>query len=133
MPTKLCATWQAQGGGAMTFLVRHLWMYPLHADSERPESRVIDRVVVKGKSVPLELIELRHPNSPQNFSDIAKIYSEAFVFYQNGNFSEAERLFRSLSDSDKPSTVLAERCAEFALHPPQDWRGTFTLTTKSRA
>src|SRR5207247_2654582 len=66
--------------------------------SQRPESRVIDRVIVKGKSVPLELIELRHKFSPQNFHGIAKNYSEAFALYQKGKFSEAEHCFRALSD-----------------------------------
>jgi len=98
--------------------------------SERPESRVIDRVVVKGKSVPLELIELRQPTSPGDFGDIAKIYSDAFTRYQEGKFQEAEEQFRSISKRDKPSSVLAQRCSEFAADPPQEWRGVFVLTTK---
>jgi adenylate cyclase len=98
--------------------------------SQPPDLRIIDRVVVKGKSVPLELIELRHKFSPENFGQIARNYSEAFVLYEQGKFSEAERIFRSLSNSDKPSALLAQRCAEFAAYPPQDWRGIFTLMTK---
>jgi adenylate cyclase len=98
--------------------------------SGHPESRVIDRVIVKGKSVPLELLELRHANSPRNFSEIAKIYEDAFVLYQEGSFAEAERRFRSLSHSDKPSAVLSHRCAEFATNPPQGWCGVFPMTAK---
>ena len=98
--------------------------------SHPPDFRIIDRVMVKGKSVPLELIELRHKLSPENFQEIAKSYAEAFARYQEGKFGEAARLFRLLSGSDKPSRVMAERCAEFAAHPPQDWRGIFALTTK---
>ena len=98
--------------------------------NQPPDLRIIDRVVVKGKSVPLELIELQHKFSPENFGEIARNYSEAFALYERGKFSEAERIFRLLSNSDKPSALLTQRCAEFAVHPPQDWRGIFALTTK---
>src|SRR6202011_4369692 len=43
---------------------------------QQPELRIIDRVVVKGKSVPLELIELRHKMSPEDFQEIVKGYAE---------------------------------------------------------
>lgn len=98
--------------------------------SQLPEVRVIDRVVVKGKSVPLELIELRHKYSPKNFQEIARSYGEAFSRYEGGEFEEALRLFRLLGESDKPSAVLADRCAELAAHPPSEWRGIFTMTSK---
>jgi hypothetical protein len=91
---------------------------------------MIDRVIVKGKHTPLELFELRHKFSPENFNEIARNYSDAFALYQHGKFSEAEGHFQSLSEFDNPSAVLAQRCAEFAVHPPQDWRGVFVLTTK---
>ena len=95
-----------------------------------PDARMIDRVVVKGKSVPLELFELKHKFSPENFEEIARRYSEAFASYREGQFKEAEEQFYSLSKQDKPSTVLAQRCAELAINPPQDWRGIFALATK---
>ncbi len=98
--------------------------------SQRPESRVIDRVILKGKSVPLELIEMRHKFSPENFREVAKRYAEAFVLYQEGKFRDAETLFYALSKFDKPSSVLAERCAQFAAQPPAQWRGIYSLTTK---
>jgi adenylate cyclase len=98
--------------------------------SQRPEARVIDRVIVKGKSVPVELMEVRHKFSPENFQEIAKRYTEAFVLYQEGKFRDAETLFRALSKFDKPSSVMAERCVDLATHPPENWRGVFVLATK---
>ena len=86
--------------------------------SQRPEARVIDRVIVKGKSVPLELIEVRHKLSPENFQEIANSYAAAFTCYQEGKFGEASRLFGLLAGSDKPSRVMAERCADFACASP---------------
>jgi adenylate cyclase len=98
--------------------------------SERPASRLIDRVIVKGKSVPLELFELRHKFSPANFHEIATKYAEAFVLYEEGKFHDAERMFRKQAEFDKPSRVLAARCAELCIHPPENWRGIFALETK---
>jgi adenylate cyclase len=95
-----------------------------------PNARIIDRVLVKGKSVPVELFELPHKFSPKNFDEIARDYSEAFRFYQEGKFAEAEQRFYSLSNSDPPSAVLAHRCAELATHPPDNWQGIFAIATK---
>jgi hypothetical protein len=106
------------------------WDTLLNRLSHPPDFRIIDRVVVKGKSVPLELIELRHKMSPENFQEIAKSYAEAFALYQEGKFGEAARLFGLLSGSDKPSGVMAERCVDLATHPPENWRGVFALATK---
>jgi adenylate cyclase len=98
--------------------------------SRPPEARMIDRVIVKGKSVPLELYELQHKFSPENFPEVTRDYTEAFALYENGKFAEAERLFRMLSPTDKPSQVLAERCSELGAHRPAEWSGVFALTTK---
>jgi len=97
---------------------------------QKPEARIIDRVIVKGKSVPLELIELRHSLSSENFGEVAGNYRTAFALYEKGKFGEAEQLFRSQSEHDKPSKVLAERCAQFAADPPANWSGVFALATK---
>jgi adenylate cyclase len=98
--------------------------------SRPPDARLVDCVIVKGKSVPLVLFELRHKFSPQNFNEIAKTYAEGFSLYQEGKFQDAESLFRTLSGFDKPSGVLAERCADLAAHPPENWCGAFVFATK---
>jgi adenylate cyclase len=98
--------------------------------SRAPEARMIDRVIVKGKSVPLELYELQHRFSPENFREVAEKYAQAFALYEKGKFGEAERFFRMLSATDKPSQVLAERCSELGAHPPSEWSGVFALAAK---
>ena len=95
-----------------------------------PHSRLIDRVIVRGKRTPLELFELRHKFSPENFQEIATKYSEAFSFYKEGKFDAAERMFRALAECDKPSRVLAARCAELSVDAPAEWCGVFTVETK---
>src|SRR5205814_10626046 len=73
-------------------------LFPYTTLFRSPNLRIIDRVVVKGKSVPLELIELRHKLSPENFQEIANSYAAAFTCYQEGKFGEASRLFGSRSE-----------------------------------
>jgi adenylate cyclase len=95
-----------------------------------PQSRLIDRVIVKGKSTPLELFELRDKFSPENFQEIAATYSEAFALYEKGKFNDAERMFRALAEFDNPSRVLAARCVELCAHPPIEWCGVFAFAAK---
>jgi adenylate cyclase len=95
-----------------------------------PQSRLIDRVIVKGKSTPLELFELRDKFSPENFQEIGASYSEAFALYEKGKFNDAERMFRALAEFDKPSRVLAARCVELCAHSPIDWHGVFAVEEK---
>jgi hypothetical protein len=83
-----------------------------------------------GKSIPLELIEVRNPCSSEQFEKIARVYHEAFALYRAGKFHQAEKLFRPISSIDKPSVVLANRCAEFEKDPPQNWQGIFTIIGK---
>jgi hypothetical protein len=97
-----------------------------------PPSRLLDHVVVKGKNLPIEILEVSDSCSKPNFEEIAQNYSEAFTWYRSGQFDVAERLFTRLAESenDTPSLVLMRRCAELRLHPPKLWEGVFRLETK---
>ena len=97
-----------------------------------PPSRLLDHVVVKGKTLPIEILEVSDSCSKPNFEKIAQDYLEAFTRYRRGQFDVAERLFSRLAESgnDTPSLVLMRRCAELRLHPPKLWEGVFRLETK---
>ena len=98
--------------------------------SSSPEARVLDRVVVKGKTEALELLELRNPTSPSNFSDIASSYAEAYSAYQARDFEGARRMFERTNAFDPPSAVLALRCEELQRNRPERWDGAYTFLTK---
>jgi adenylate cyclase len=100
--------------------------------SDPPMVRVIDNAVVKGKSIPLELLEVKHSHSPGNFEEILKGYNFAFGRYEQGAFAEAQSLFAALRDEmqDKPSALMAERCHNLAMNPPGEWDGVYHLETK---
>jgi adenylate cyclase len=100
--------------------------------SSPPFVRVIDKARVKGKTVAVELLEVKHPYSRENFEEIVERYNVAFAKYEQGDFTEAGLLFASLRDEeqDKPSELMAERCQELAAAPPDNWNGIYQLTTK---
>jgi adenylate cyclase len=97
-----------------------------------PAVRLIDKAIVKGKSTPLELLEVKHSHSPAHFDDTVERYNAAFVEYERGNFIVAEGMFMKLREDrqDKPSAVMAERCHELTVDPPKNWNGIYHLTTK---
>lgn len=100
--------------------------------SSPPPVRVIDKARVKGKTVALELLEVKHAYSPGNFEEIVARYNKAFARYEQGEFAGAARDFAALRDEqkDKPSGLMAERCQELLAAPPEDWKGIYQLTTK---
>jgi class 3 adenylate cyclase/CHASE2 domain-containing sensor protein len=97
-----------------------------------PVTRLVDKVLVKGKTLPLELLEVRHPFSPDRFEEIAGRYNAAFIDYERGEFGQAERVFGALGDEehDKPGALMAARCRELISAPPNDWNGIYELKTK---
>jgi adenylate cyclase len=100
--------------------------------SAPPMVRLIDKAIVKGKTVPLELFEVKHAHSPDHFDESLERYNAAFAEYESGNFAKAERMFATLSEErhDRPSALMAERCRELATNPPNEWNGVYHLTTK---
>jgi adenylate cyclase len=94
--------------------------------------RLVDRVIVKGKTEPVELFEAEHPLSPPSYAELCRRYKEANQLYVFGRFAEARALFAQLADEfhDGPSRLLAERCAFLAANPPAEWKGVWKLAEK---
>ena len=94
--------------------------------------RLIDRVIVKGKSEPVELFECENPCTPPNYAEICARYKKAFDEYHFGRFIEAQLLFAALDKefSDGPSKTLSARCATLVIHPPTNWNGIWKMDAK---
>ena len=94
--------------------------------------RLLDRVVVKGKSEPVELFECENPCTPPNFAEICARYKNAFDEYHFGRFIEAQLLFAALDKefADGPSKTLSARCAVLIIHPPTNWNGIWKMDAK---
>lgn len=97
-----------------------------------PLTRLVDKVLVKGKTQPLELLEVRHPFSFDRFEEVAERYNSAFSDYERGDFLEAEQKFAALRDDaqDQPSALMLERCRELNSNSPAEWNGIYELKTK---
>jgi adenylate cyclase len=94
--------------------------------------RLVDRVIVKGKSEPVELFECENPCTPPNYADICARYQTAFDEYVSGQFASAQKQFDVLIQefSDGPSKALSARCAELVTHPPANWHGVWKMDAK---
>jgi class 3 adenylate cyclase/CHASE2 domain-containing sensor protein len=100
--------------------------------SNPPECRVLDQVIVKGKTTPIELLELGDVRTTARTEETWYRYSQAFGLYQAGDFGRAVQAFQRLAeqDADFPSSILMRRCIEFAENPPLKWEGVYRLETK---
>jgi adenylate cyclase len=94
--------------------------------------RVVDRVIVKGKSEAVELLECENPCTPPGFPDLCRRYEAAYAAYASGRFAEAQPQFETLAKefSDGAGRLLAARCAELLATPPADWRGIWKMDAK---
>jgi adenylate cyclase len=97
-----------------------------------PITRVIDKALVKGKTLPLELLEVKHPFSSERFEEVAGQYTVAFAIYEQGDFTPAADKFAKLWEehNDPPSRLMMERCRELGGNPPANWTGIYELKTK---
>jgi adenylate cyclase len=94
--------------------------------------RLLDRVIVKGKSEPVELYECKNPCTPPNYKEICRRYKTAYDDYFFGRFTEARKQFDALAEefSDGPSKTISARCAELLAHPPANWHGIWKMDAK---
>jgi len=94
--------------------------------------RLVDRVIVKGKSTPVELYECENPCTLRNYSELCRRYKIAYDQYVSGRFADAQEQFGKLATEfdDVPSRTLASRCAQLAAAPPPDWQGVWKMDAK---
>ncbi len=100
----------------------------------RPDSLLLDRVQVKGRSHPTELhaifVESDEPGGTGRAA-----YAAAFARYESGDFAAAAEAFGALTEHPHPtlataSRLLAARCRGYREAPPADWEGVHELTSK---
>jgi adenylate cyclase len=100
--------------------------------SQQGARRLLDRVIVKGKTEPVELYECENPCTPTNYRELCRSYKTAYDEYHFGRFPEARSQFEKLTleFNDGPSRVLAARCAELVANPPTAWHGIWKMDAK---
>ena len=94
--------------------------------------RLVDRVIVKGKSEPVELFECQNPCTVARYQELCTRYRGAYDAYFQGDFARAQRQFLTLVTefADGPSRALSERCAHLVGEPPAEWTGIWKMDAK---
>jgi adenylate cyclase len=95
--------------------------------------RRLDRLVVKGKTLPITVFEVMGRGGEVSAEVLARRagFERALALHDARDFAGALKIFTSLAAADPPSKVYAERCeAYLAIPPPADWQGEFVLKTK---
>jgi adenylate cyclase len=102
----------------------------------RFHTRTLDSVIVKGKTKPVDLIQIsEHEFDPallQNFADAREAFRRRDWNLAREKFRVASDLERSRSGAPDPvSEIYLARCEEFERDPPPgDWNGTIEMKRK---
>ncbi|MDP1589948.1 MAG: adenylate/guanylate cyclase domain-containing protein [Prosthecobacter sp.] len=100
--------------------------------------RFLDRIVVKGRSTPVEMYELVGFTSEisAETQECLAIYQQGIERYLAQDWDGAKALFqrsaqREIHQDSNPSLVMIKRCDDLkAEPPPQDWDGVYVMKTK---
>ncbi len=102
---------------------------------ERYLCREVDRLVVKGKSLPVSVYELveRRDIADAHQLHLCSIFEQSLALYRKRSWDKAERGFGLLVEKykDELSATFLKRIAHFKRYPPSEtWDGVFTLAVK---
>jgi len=102
--------------------------------------RKLDRIVVKGRTQPVEIFELWDKSIPkQSALKCREHYHAGLEFYFAGDWAAAAERFRAALPFEPgrgyapttPSAILLERCEEFSkTGAPPNWDGVYRMRTK---
>lgn len=98
--------------------------------------RMLDRVILKGKSEPTYLYELiaeRGESLPFNVPAYTSTFALGFAAYEQGNWNQAIQYFSEclkVYPEDTVAPIFIARCEQFKKTPPDYWKGTWQLVDK---
>jgi len=105
-------------------------------DQEKYTTRLIDSVIVKGKTEPVGVYEVLYSYHAFMIDKVAlKQFKNAYQLFTDGEFVKAKGIFQQILEThshDKASLRMNETCQKWIDSPPkegEDWRTT-TMTTK---
>jgi class 3 adenylate cyclase/HAMP domain-containing protein len=96
-------------------------------------ARLLDRVVVKGKSNSVPIYTMRRSLNEMEKA-VWSMHDAALQNYYQRNFTKAKQLFNEIlkaAPEDQPSLLYVERCDGYLKNPPpESWRGEFLSMNK---
>ena len=100
------------------------------------ETRLLDKLVVKGKAVPITVYELlsKKDGLLDGRAEIVGLFEDGLELLWKRDWDGALKKFEAVlaADSeDEPSKRYIERCSAYKVNPPPEtWQGEFVMTTK---
>ena len=99
------------------------------------DTRLLDRIRVKGKAQGVSVYELLGPSGALDQRQAARIglYEQAFAQYLRQDFTAAIASLEQMlaMGPDQPALILKERCLEYLQSPPGgDWDGVYIMQSK---
>lgn len=95
--------------------------------------RRVDKLVVKGKSQPIDVFEVIGYRDRLDADALARAteFESALELYGKRQFAAARAAFERLAVDDAAAAVYVERCLQYESEaPPDDWDGSFVSKTK---
>ena len=95
--------------------------------------RRLDRLIVKGKTVPVKVFEVigRHGEVPANDMALADDFHRALGLYYRRRFTAARDAFRAMAGDDPTAKLYMDRCEYYIdTPPPAPWDRTFAMSSK---
>jgi adenylate cyclase len=93
--------------------------------------RALGSFLLKGKTVPVNIYEIKDHQSPVQAETI---FTRGLAAFMAGQFSDAEQHFSEvlrLTPDDGPSLYYSDLCRHYRLNPPSEkWKGTVVITNK---
>jgi len=94
--------------------------------------RELDSIVVVGRE---NAVAVFKPLGPAKAIAADKMtlkedYEKALALYRSADFSNARKIFEKNSEYDPVSSVMLERCQNYLATPPENWDGSFELSSK---
>lgn len=99
-------------------------------------SRLLDKVIVKGKLNPVSIYEIIDPHDKTFLHqvDVLNHFNDGYEFYTQGLWDKAIHCFQTalrLYPEDKPSQLYIKRCQILKADPPPEaWGGVWKMKTK---
>ncbi|HEY4493271.1 MAG TPA: adenylate/guanylate cyclase domain-containing protein [Candidatus Paceibacterota bacterium] len=96
-------------------------------------TREIDRVRVKGKSLPVTIFEVIPASMKEEFENIRERFDSARGYYYKGDWDKCLKLLAEIETilpSDGPTKLLRERCLQFKVMSPPSWEGVYDHKSK---
>ena len=100
------------------------------------EVRLLDKIVVKGKTVPITIYELvaKKGELTSDQRKVIELYRDGLLFHWERKWDSSLSCFRNalaVIPNDGPSLALIRRVEQYTIHPPPvGWQGEFIRSVK---